>query len=111
MAPQPLYVFTAPYRQEAMDRRNLHRPGHVARLMSLWTDGTVQIGGPMLTEDSNPFAPPEEHKAYGSFIMFRAESIEKVREIVEADLFYKEDVWVKEEIRINPILGAGPALQ
>ncbi|KAH9919710.1 uncharacterized protein B0H18DRAFT_1026807 [Fomitopsis serialis] len=113
-ATRHLYVFTAPYKTEdpeAMKRRAQHRPAHVQRLTGMWDDGTVQLGGPMLSSDSNPAGPPSDLKAISSFIIFRAESIEKVREIVESDLFYTEDIWVKEEIRINPILAAGPALK
>ena len=46
----------------------------------------------MLSSDSNPAGPPSDLKAISSFIIFRAESIEKVREIVESDLFYTEDI-------------------
>ncbi|KZT70246.1 hypothetical protein DAEQUDRAFT_756416 [Daedalea quercina L-15889] len=109
-----LFVFAAPYKvndPEAMKRRDAHRPAHVQRLTSMWSDGTVQLGGPMLTADSNPAGPPAEQKPHGSFIIFRAESAAKVREIIEADLFYTQDIWVKDEIRINPILAAGPALK
>jgi len=109
-----LYVFTAPYKTsdpEAIKRQDVHRQAHLQRLMGLLHEGTIQTGGPMLSSDSNPAGPPSEQKAISSFVIFRAESIEKVREIVDADLFYTEDIWVKEEIRINPILAAGPALE
>ncbi|KAH9919709.1 uncharacterized protein B0H18DRAFT_1026804 [Fomitopsis serialis] len=78
--------------------------------MGLLKEGTVQTGGPMLSSDSNPAGPPSEQKRVGVFVLFRAESIEQVREIVETDLFYTEVIWLKEEIRINPVLAAGPAL-
>ncbi|EPT00871.1 hypothetical protein FOMPIDRAFT_85976 [Fomitopsis schrenkii] len=108
------FAFTAPYKVDdaaAMQRRAELRAAHVQRLIGLWDDGTIQLGGPMLTEDSDPAGPPEAQKPEGSFIVFRAESAAKVREIIEGDLFYTEEIWVKEGIRINPILAQGPALR
>lgn len=46
----------------------------------------------MLTEDSDPAGPAEEQKPAGSFIIFYATSAAKVREIIEGDLFYTENV-------------------
>lgn len=46
----------------------------------------------MLSADSDPAGPPEAQKSEGSFIMFRAASAAKVRELVEGDLFYTEDI-------------------
>ncbi|KAI0731868.1 hypothetical protein C8Q72DRAFT_943264 [Fomitopsis betulina] len=107
-----LFVFTAPHKVHdaaAMQRRAVHRPAHFQRLLGMWDDGTVQLGGPMLSADSDPAGPPEAQKSEGSFIMFRAASAAKVRELVEGDLFYTEDIWDKEGIRINLVLAQGPA--
>ena len=46
----------------------------------------------MLTEDSDPAGPAEEQKPAGSFIIFYATSAAKVREIIEGDLFYTENI-------------------
>lgn len=54
----------------------------------------------MLTEDSDPAGPPEAQKPEGSFIVFRAESAAKVREIIEGDLFYTEEI-----VSTRPVLG------
>lgn len=60
-------------------------------LLHLTTHRTIEVGGAMLTPESIA-SPPAEKKLTGSVMIFKAESLEAVRKMIESDIYWTSDV-------------------
>ncbi|KAG8883230.1 hypothetical protein FRB98_003207 [Tulasnella sp. 332] len=70
---------------EAVSRRFAVRDQHFANATPLVKSGVVTLGGALLSPDSFAGGPT---KMVGSLMIFKAETIEEVREKVENDVYY-----------------------
>ncbi|GJJ74108.1 uncharacterized protein EMPS_06466 [Entomortierella parvispora] len=77
---------------DAQKRRLSVRETHLAGARALKKDGTLQLGGALLTNHS------ESGKMVGSIMIFSAESEEDVRKIIEKDQYVQGNVWAKYDI-------------
>ncbi|OJA10531.1 hypothetical protein AZE42_01692 [Rhizopogon vesiculosus] len=100
----PRFVVWAPdYTDDgALQRRLAVRPSHLENIQALTRQGILRIGGAFMTPES--IDPAVTDKAFvGSCMIFEAENIDIVRELVEADVYYKSKVWDKDRLVILPI--------
>ncbi|PCH35758.1 hypothetical protein WOLCODRAFT_156457 [Wolfiporia cocos MD-104 SS10] len=107
MSTQTLHKFVV-YAPDATDpdasqRRLSVRPKHLENAADLHRGGFIKVGGAMLTPES--LTLPEK-KMVGSVFICEAESIEAVRKVVEADVYYTSGVWDKEKMVILPFVSA-----
>ncbi len=79
------FVLWGTYCADALEKRTPFRDEHLARLQSLKDDGQLITLGP--TEGSTHV-----------FGIFEAEAIEVVRQLVEADVYWRENIWTSVEI-------------
>lgn len=77
------------------------RSAHVEEAKQKIEDGFIRVGGAVLTPESI-LTPISEKKMVGSAFIVEAENIDDVKRRVEADVYYKSDVWDKERIVILP---------
>ncbi|KAJ6469477.1 hypothetical protein C8R45DRAFT_1017185 [Mycena sanguinolenta] len=66
-------------------------------------DGRIRVGGAVLTPES---ITGGDKKMVGSCMIYEAESIEVVKEIIESDIYYTAGVWDPERILILPFVAA-----
>ncbi|EJT98054.1 hypothetical protein DACRYDRAFT_24596 [Dacryopinax primogenitus] len=91
------FVYAPDFTDEAApERRNSVRAEHL-KVAAARTN--TLLGGPMVTE---------EGKMTGSTMFINADSEEKVRAIVESDIYYKSGVWDPANIAIWWYRPAGP---
>ncbi|KAI0343502.1 hypothetical protein BDW22DRAFT_1328402 [Trametopsis cervina] len=102
-----LFVLYAPDHTDAdaPSRRLAVRPKHIEAGKQLYADGVHRLGGAMISPDTYQ---TDSKKMVGSFLIFEAESIEAVREIVEKDVYWTGNVWDKEKLAIIPFVAAHP---
>ncbi|TDL20330.1 hypothetical protein BD410DRAFT_725993 [Rickenella mellea] len=110
-AQRNLYTFIvyAPDKTDdgALQRRLNVRPTHMARGSDLSKNGTLKLGGAMLTPECIT-TPDAKKEMIGSVLLFEAETIEDVKKIVETDIYYTSGVWDTEKIVIKPFaIGIG----
>tara|TARA_B100001173_G_scaffold303330_1_gene305978 strand:+ start:861 stop:1298 length:438 start_codon:yes stop_codon:yes gene_type:complete len=79
------FVLWGTYCADALEKRTPFRDEHLARLKSLKDDGQLITLGP--TEGSTHV-----------FGIFEAEAIEVVRQLVKADVYWRENIWTSVEI-------------
>jgi len=72
------------------------RPDHLAVANELITNGTIKVGGAMLDSES------ADQKMVGSMIIYEADSLDAVKELVENDIYYKSGVWDTKNLVILP---------
>ncbi|KZV83040.1 hypothetical protein EXIGLDRAFT_838716 [Exidia glandulosa HHB12029] len=75
-------------------KRPVHREEHLAGAKAAHDDGRLPVAGAMFDEGAT--------KMIGSTMLFKAESLEAVRKIIESDPYYINGVWDKERITILP---------
>ncbi|VDB90507.1 unnamed protein product [Peniophora sp. CBMAI 1063] len=102
------FVVWAPDQADALTRRLSVRSSHLETAGKLKQDGILLYGGAMLTPESVAAIQPSEKKMTGSMLLFEAESIDTVRELVEKDVYYVNNVWDTQKIVIAPFVGAMP---
>ncbi|KAF9906913.1 hypothetical protein EC991_011476 [Linnemannia zychae] len=83
---------------EALTRRLDVRPKHLVGVRALHKTGTLQSGGALLTDHS------ETGRMVGSVMIFQADTVEEVRQLIENDHYYSGKVW--EEYQILPFRSA-----
>ncbi|KAJ3727122.1 hypothetical protein EV361DRAFT_501977 [Lentinula raphanica] len=105
----PKFFVYAPDKTEegTFAKRMSVRNEHLARMKTILGEGTIRIGGVLLSPESLT-APPEGQKMVGSTFICQAESLEDVRKMVEGDIYYKEGVWDTEKIVVLPLMAATP---
>ncbi|KAG0041427.1 hypothetical protein BGZ83_001826 [Gryganskiella cystojenkinii] len=77
---------------DALKRRLSVRETHLVGARALKKDGTLQLGGALLTDHT------ESGKMIGSIMIFNAENIQEVKDLVEKDQYVKGKVWGKYDI-------------
>ncbi|EAU91564.1 hypothetical protein CC1G_02053 [Coprinopsis cinerea okayama7 len=92
----------------ALEKRYSVRPQHLAAMQPLLASKVVRFGGILLDDKNQPTEEDPRLRIIGSTMIVEAESIDKVREIVESDIYYKTGVWDKENIVITPFIPATP---
>ncbi|KAJ8596360.1 hypothetical protein M405DRAFT_805494 [Rhizopogon salebrosus TDB-379] len=101
------YMVWAPdYTDEgALGRRMAIRPKHFVGVNKVIKQGVLKAAGGLLTPESED-ADPQDRKFVGSALIYEAKSLEEARRLVEADVYWNENVWDKEKLVILPILMA-----
>ncbi|KAF8307674.1 hypothetical protein DL93DRAFT_2087768 [Clavulina sp. PMI_390] len=85
---------------EALSRRMAVRPEHLASWQPLNENGWTKLSGPFFTPESiEPGAT--DKKFVGSMFIIEAESVEAIRKRIEADAYWKGNVWDKEKFSIT----------
>jgi len=79
------FVLWGTYCADALEKRTPHRDEHLQRLQSLKDGGQLITLGP--TEGSTHV-----------FGIFEADAIETVRQLVEADVYWREKIWTAVEV-------------
>ncbi|KAK7018201.1 YCII domain-containing protein [Favolaschia claudopus] len=91
----------------ATERRLAVREQHLANADRDIKNGTIRapVGGALLTPES---LTGDSKKMIGSMVIYEAETIEEVRRLVEADIYYTAGVWDPERLVILPFIPARP---
>ncbi|PVU92772.1 hypothetical protein BB559_003590 [Furculomyces boomerangus] len=79
---------------ECLSRRMASLKPHLADVKKLMKSKVFHSGSVMLND---------EGKLCGSIIYLNADSEQEVREIIEKDMFYKNNVWDKDSIIIQKV--------
>ncbi|KAJ8076964.1 hypothetical protein AAF712_000535 [Marasmius tenuissimus] len=105
---QPLkkFVVYAPDKEGTHEMRYQVRQEHLDKVAPLIKSGVIKVGGMMVDPQCDVEAAQKQ--AVGSLIIYEAESFEKVKEMVESDVYYKSGVWDREKLVITPFLAATP---
>ncbi|KAG8999103.1 hypothetical protein FRB94_006439 [Tulasnella sp. JGI-2019a] len=86
---------------EAFSRRLQVRGQHLANGAAKAKEGTIKLGGAMLTPES---ITGGDRKMVGSMLLFEADSLEEVRKLVEEDVYFKGKVNVSiAEVHVDPV--------
>lgn len=83
--PMARFVLWGMYSSDALEKRTPFREEHLARLQSLKQQGTLITLGP--TEGSTHV-----------FGIFEAQEQSVVRDLVEADVYWREGIWTEFEV-------------
>lgn len=75
---------------DAPERRRRVRDRHLEGIRPLVEAGALQLGGAYLDE---------EGEMRGSVLLLEADSVQEVRDLLEADIYRREGVWESFEIR------------
>ncbi|KAF8515022.1 hypothetical protein BU17DRAFT_51976 [Hysterangium stoloniferum] len=89
----------------ALQRRLDVRAQHMKAAKGLYDKGLLQIGGGVLHSNGLE-ASDVTQTLTGSMLIYRAESIEEARKLVESDIYWTSNVWDKERAVITPFLQA-----
>ncbi|PFH52052.1 hypothetical protein AMATHDRAFT_141095 [Amanita thiersii Skay4041] len=89
----------------ALGRRLSVRDQHVVVTRQNIASGFIRVASALITPES---LDQEQKKMVGSVFICEAENAEKVREMIEADIYYTSDVWDPEKIVILGMLPATP---
>ncbi|KAN0139638.1 hypothetical protein V8E53_002300 [Lactarius tabidus] len=97
MATKQTYVVWAPNdtKPEVLERRTALWGDHMNNMMRLVKEGAIKAGGPLF--DSVSGDPS------GGLIVFEAESLEAVREMIQNDPFWTGNVWTQDRVEIKTI--------
>ncbi|KAF7428483.1 hypothetical protein PC9H_007707 [Pleurotus ostreatus] len=87
---------------EATQRRFAVRPKHLEKVAPLIQSSVIKVAGMTITPES--IAEGAEKKPKGSLLIFEAESLEEVKQIIERDIYFTEKVWDADKITIFPFL-------
>jgi uncharacterized protein YciI len=77
-------------------RMELH-PEHIAGLNKALDSGLIKIGGVSLNPEES-----SDNKILGSLLFLNTKDEKEARELVESDVYYKENIWDRERISILP---------
>ncbi|KAL0579748.1 hypothetical protein V5O48_002242 [Marasmius crinis-equi] len=100
------FVVWAPDTEGALDQRYQVRQRHLEGAAPLIKSGIMKVGG--MTVDPTSDLSAAQKKATGSMLIYEAESLEKVKELVESDIYYTSGVWDKEKLVIAPLFTVTP---
>ncbi|KAH9983704.1 hypothetical protein BJV74DRAFT_776587 [Russula compacta] len=78
---------------DVLTRRLAVRPNHLENVRGLAANGFIKIGGPL--------SDAETEKFNGSLFVVEAESVAAVREVLEKDPYWINNVWDKEKVDIR----------
>ena len=92
-----MFVFIAYDGPQGFDRRQAHRPDHVAYLETLHGDGRLVYGGPIRDESD---------RSIGALLVLDAPDRAAARAIVEQDPYFRAGVY--ERFEINRFVRAFP---
>ncbi|KAL7277533.1 hypothetical protein ACG7TL_008456 [Trametes sanguinea] len=93
-------------------QRPKYQDAHMKHSVQLIQDGTIKVGGVLLAPTSKMTDPYFAQNTTGSWIIMRADSIEKVWEILRQDPFYTTgEVWDHEKITVTPAFVAIPEVK
>jgi len=89
----------------AFQRRLSVRDSHLGKAKKMTEAGKIKLGGAMLSPESiaTPDAPK---KMVGSTMIYEAETLQEVEDIVKGDIYYTTGVWDPEKIVILPFAAA-----
>jgi len=107
------YVYAPDYTDgDGYSRRLAVREKHLERTTHAIKSGYVKFGGALLSPESLDEAGQvkPDRKLTGSTLVVQDKSIQAVREWVEGDPYYINNVWDKEKLVITPIIVAHPSL-
>ncbi|KAJ7735105.1 hypothetical protein DFH07DRAFT_114827, partial [Mycena maculata] len=90
---------------DAAARRSSNRAEHLENAAQIMKAGVLRVGGVLLMPESLML---QDKKMVGSTMIFKAESIEAVRTLVERDIYYTSGVWDLERLVILPFIAATP---
>ncbi|KIJ57275.1 hypothetical protein M422DRAFT_150209 [Sphaerobolus stellatus SS14] len=97
-------VYAPDYTTEGtLERRLKVRAQHLAGADQMYRDNLLQTGGGLLSVDGLESDDPAS-KLVGSMLIISAANIEEARKMVEADPYWKGDVWDKDRVAIHPFL-------
>ncbi|KAF5326610.1 hypothetical protein D9611_000085 [Ephemerocybe angulata] len=88
----------------ALDLRYSVRSQHLEGVNALIASKVIRFGGIILDTNSQPTEADPRLRIAGSTMVFEAESIEKVRELITSDIYYKSGVWDPERLVIVPFI-------
>ncbi|KAI9060452.1 hypothetical protein FKP32DRAFT_1687517 [Trametes sanguinea] len=93
-------------------QRPKHHEAHVKHSMPLILDGTIKLGGALLPPTSKSSDPDALKNVTGSWMILRAENIEKAWDIVKQDPFYSSgEVWDQGGITVTSAYTAIPEVR
>jgi len=106
-AKKSLFVVYAPdYTDpDGLSRRLAVRTEHLEKAKPLIDEGILKVGGAMITPES---FDTENRKMAGSVMIFAADNIKVVRELILHDIYYTANVWDREKLVIMPFVAATP---
>ena len=79
------FVLWGTYCENALEKRSPFREEHLTRLKSLQDEGRLVTLGP--TQDSTYV-----------FGVFEGEDVEEIRELLEQDVYWREQIWTSLEV-------------
>ena len=79
------FVLWGTYCENALEKRSPFREEHLTRLKSLQDEGRLVTLGP--TQDSTDV-----------FGVFEGEDVEEIRELLEQDVYWREQIWTSLEV-------------
>ncbi|KAJ3369618.1 hypothetical protein GGF31_005135 [Allomyces arbusculus] len=83
--------------KDALARRMAARPKHLAHAAELQQQGIVMAGGAILDK------PSEDGKMQGSVMLYNAESLDHVHELLKTDPYVLGRVWDYDNATITPV--------
>ncbi|OSC98784.1 hypothetical protein PYCCODRAFT_1417111 [Trametes coccinea BRFM310] len=93
-------------------QRSKHHDAHIKHSLPLIQNGTIKLGGALLPQTSKTTDPDVLKNVIGSWIILRAESIEKAWETIKQDPFYTSgEVWDTEKITVTPAYTGMPEVK
>ncbi|KAL4074315.1 hypothetical protein J3A83DRAFT_4371583 [Scleroderma citrinum] len=104
---QQTYLVWAPdcRDEKALARRMAVRPKHLVTANKLIKQGVLKVGGGLITPQTED-AVPGDRKFFGSVLLFEAKNLEAIRNLIEQDVYWTENVWDKDKLAIFPIIMA-----
>ncbi|KAF5322488.1 hypothetical protein D9619_001361 [Psilocybe cf. subviscida] len=104
-----LFMVYAPDKTEegTLARRLAVREQHLAASKPRHESGLTRVGG-MFTTPEGVTSPDAPKHMLGSLMIYEAESIEQVKEIIENDIYYTSGVWDPARMVIAPFFTGHP---
>ncbi|KAJ5904679.1 uncharacterized protein N7473_001595 [Penicillium subrubescens] len=97
------FLCIMPDRPNVLELRRKIKGGHYEGIQPLITGGKLVDGGAIFAEH------PQEGKDaqfLGSVVVYTGENVEKVRELINSDIYAKSGVWDLEKVQIYPYIPA-----
>lgn len=91
--------------EKALSRRMAVRPKHLATANKHIEQGILKVAGGLIIPEVED-AASGSRKFFGSALLFEAESLEAVRNLIKQDVYWTENVWDKDKLIIHPIIMA-----
>lgn len=97
--PTKEWLVIAPDKPDSLQKRLAARAKHLERAQPRVQAGNLVLGGAMLGSHPTGDGTPDMK---GSVLLYKAESEEEVRNLIENDDYVKGDVWDLEKLQIIP---------